>query len=241
MTQFDPSTLYRIVDLAGVFANGFIGGAIARRLRFDVVGFVVLAVLSGLGGGILRDTLIQAQTPIAFTDPWYLSTAIAAAVVAFLVELRSKWPNRFLTLLDAAAIGCWSATGTIKALSFGIDWLPAVFLGCITAVGGGMVRDICVGQIPQVFGSTLYATSALAGSIETLICFQLEALNLGMAVSIVTSVLLVVAARRLGWALPGPGDITSVRSRRRRRRRTRRRPGPDEQATPGSKDPGATL
>lgn len=223
MTQFDPSLLYRIVDLAGVFANGFIGGAVARRLRFDVVGFVVLAVLSGLGGGILRDTLIQAQTPVAFTDSWYLGTAIAAAIVAFLVELRSKWPNRFLTVLDAAAVGCWAATGTIKALSFGLDWLPSVLLGCITAVAGGMIRDICVGQIPKVFGgSTLYATTALICSLEMLICFQLEALDLGLAVSIATSILLVLAARRLGWALPGPGDITAVRIRRRRRTRRRR-------------------
>ncbi len=218
MTQFDPSLLYRIVDLAGVFANGFIGGAVARRLRFDVVGFVVLAVLSGLGGGILRDTLIQAQTPVAFTDSWYLGTAIAAAIVAFLVELRSKWPNRFLTVLDAAAVGCWAATGTIKALSFGLDWLPSVLLGCITAVAGGMIRDICVGQIPKVFGSTLYATAALICSLEMLICFQIGALNLGLAVSIATSILLVLAARRLGWALPGPGDITAVRIRRRTRR-----------------------
>lgn len=233
MTEFDPSLLYRIVDLAGVFANGFIGGAVARRLRFDVVGFVVLAVISGLGGGILRDTLIQAQTPIAFTDPWYLSTAIAAAVVAFVVELRSKWPNRFLTVLDAAAIGCWSATGTIKALSFGMDWLPAVFLGCITAVGGGMVRDICVGQIPQVFGgNTLYATGAFICSLEMLVCFQLGVLNLGLAISIVTSILLVLAARRLGWALPGPGNITAVRVRRRRRSRRRRANTPQDGPNP---------
>lgn len=224
MTQFDPSLLYRLVDLAGVFANGFIGGAVARRLRFDVVGFVVLAVLSGLGGGILRDTLIQAQTPIAFTDPWYLSTAIAAAAVAFVVELRSKWPNRFLTVLDSAAVGCWAATGTIKALSFGLGWLPSILLGCITAVAGGMIRDICVARIPQVFGgNTLYATGALICSVEMLVCFELGMLNLGLAVSIATSILLVLAARRLGWALPGPGDITAVRFRRRGRRRTRKR------------------
>lgn len=229
MTQFDPSLLYRIVDLAGVFANGFIGGVVARRLRFDVVGFIVLAVLSGLGGGILRDTLIQAQTPIAFTDSWYLSIAIAAAVVAFLVELRSKWPNRFITVLDAAAVGCWSATGTIKALSFGLDWLPSVLLGCITAVGGGMVRDVCVGRTPQVFGGNgLYATGALICSLEMLICFQLDALDLGLAVSIATSILLLLAARRLGWALPGPGDITSVRIRRRDGRRRTNRAEPED-------------
>ena len=220
MEIFDPEAVFRVVDLAGVLANGVLGGAVARQLRMDPVGFVVLALTSALGGGVLRDTLLQAGTPVALTDPAYLLAAIAGAFIAYLIELKGKWANRFLIIIDALALGCWAATGTSKALTVGLEWLPAILIGVATAVGGGMIRDIVVGRVPAIFGgNTLYATGALVAAIEMAILYHLGLQNLGMAVAIVSAAVICTVARRRGWRLPGPGEL-SVRLPRRPRSKT---------------------
>lgn len=211
MQDLDPGVVFDAVDLMGVLANGVLGGAVARQLKFDLVGFTVLAVVSGLGGGMLRDILLQAGPPVALTNSAYLATAIAGAVIAFFLHLQGTWTNRVLIVADALSLGCWAATGTAKALAAGLPWLPAVMLGVITAVGGGMIRDIAVGRVPMVFGgNTLYATGALIGSIEMAVLFRLGLPSWGMAAAILTAATLTVVARRRGWRLPA-ADEWSVR------------------------------
>ncbi|MCQ1945974.1 trimeric intracellular cation channel family protein [Arthrobacter sp. zg-Y1116] len=222
---FDPRVVFDAVDLAGVLANGVLGGAVARQLRMDPVGFLVLALTSALGGGVLRDTLLQAGTPVALTNPAYLFAAIAGAVIAYAIELKGKWANRFLIVIDAFALGCWAATGTAKALGLGLEWLPAILIGVVTAVGGGMIRDIVVGRVPAIFGgNTLYATGALVAAVEMVILYQLGLQNVGMGVAIGTCAVLCTVARRRGWRLPGPGEF-SVRLSRRPRTEDRRSSG----------------
>ena len=160
----------RFIDLAGVLANAVLGGMAARSARLDIVGFVILAIMSGLGGGMIRDTLLQHGTPVALTDPAYLIFAVAGGAIAFFIPLRGRWSQRSLVLLDAFAVGCWAAAGAQKALDVGLWWLPAIMLGVITAVGGGMVRDIMLMKVPTIFGgNTLYATSALLASVEMVV------------------------------------------------------------------------
>ncbi|MCC9197109.1 trimeric intracellular cation channel family protein [Arthrobacter sp. zg-Y820] len=217
MENFDPGAVFDVVDLAGVLANGVLGGAVARQLRMDPIGFLVLALTSALGGGVLRDTLLQVGTPVALTNPAYLIVAIAGAFIAYLIELRGKWANRFLIVIDAFALGCWAATGTSKALAVDLEWLPAILIGMATAVGGGMIRDIVVGRVPAIFGgNTLYATGALIASVEMVILYHLGLPNLGMGMAIVTAAVVCTVARRRGWRLPAPGEW-SVRLTRRPR------------------------
>lgn len=149
------SELFRIIDLTGVFANAVLGGVMARTQRLDPVGFAVLAMLSGLGGGLLRDTLLQHGTPIALTDYAYPLTALAGAAVAFVVSIEGRTWDRAFLLVDALALGCWAAAGSQKTLAFGLGWLPAILLGTITAVGGGLVRDVVLRRIPAIFGGSL--------------------------------------------------------------------------------------
>ncbi|MCC3289901.1 MULTISPECIES: trimeric intracellular cation channel family protein [unclassified Arthrobacter] len=225
MDLFDPRAVFDAVDLAGVLANGVLGGAVARQLRMDPVGFLVLALTSALGGGVLRDTLLQAGPPVALTNPAYLFTAIAGAVIAYAIELKGKWANRFLIVIDAFALGCWAATGTAKALGLGLEWLPAILIGVVTAVGGGMIRDIVVGRVPAIFGgNTLYATGALVAAVEMAILYDLGLQNVGMGVAIGTCAVLCTVARRRGWRLPGPGEF-SVRLSRRPRTEDRKSSG----------------
>jgi uncharacterized membrane protein YeiH len=195
--------ILRFVDLAGVLANAILGGIAARSARLDIVGFVILAVLSGLGGGIIRDTLLQQGPPVALTDPAYLALAITGAVVAFFVPFRGQWSQRSLILLDALAIGSWAAVGAQKTLDAELGWLAAIAMGVVTAVGGGAVRDLMLLRIPRIFGgNTLYATSALVSSVEMVVLSALGMPTLGSIVAMGSGAVLSLLARRYGWTLP---------------------------------------
>ena len=208
------SDTFRVIDLCGVLLNGVLGGLIARRKNFDLVGFIVLAILTATGGGILRDVMIQAGPPLALTDPYYLYAACLGAAVAWFVPMSSRWARRLLVVADAVILGCWAATGASKALSNGLGVMPAVLLGCLTAVGGSMIRDVAVGETPAVFGGNkLYAVPALVAAIT-----QVGAVNAGLpdAWAMVGSTLigagLCLLAYWRSWKLP---VITDLERRRR--------------------------
>jgi len=195
--------LFRGIDLTGVLANAVLGGVLARAQRLDPVGFGTLAILSGLGGGLIRDTLLQHGPPVALTDYSYILTALAGAVIAFFLHVEGRLWDRFFPVVDALAVGCWAAAGAQKTLGVGLGWLPAVLLGTITAVGGGTVRDIVLRRIPGIFGgNTLYATSALLASGVMVVLYRLGYPSVGLVVSTVIGAGLTLLARWRGWQLP---------------------------------------
>ncbi|MEI7714650.1 MAG: trimeric intracellular cation channel family protein [Mycobacterium sp.] len=192
----------RVIDLAGVFGNAVVGGIVAREHRMDPIGFVALAIVSGLGGGLIRDTLLQHGPPVALTDYLYLITAVAGAIVAFLAPLGARiWTVAF-AFVDALALGCWAAAGAQKTLDVGLGWLPALLLGTITAVGGGALRDLTVGRIPQIFGgNTLYATCALVASFVVVLFSYAGRAPAGTIVATVAGAALCLLARWRNWQL----------------------------------------
>jgi uncharacterized membrane protein YeiH len=194
---------FRAIDLTGVFANAMLGGVLARAERLDPVGFAALAIMSGLGGGIIRDTLLQRGTPVALTDNAYILTALAGAAVTFLLRVEGRLWDRGFPFVDALALGCWASAGASKTLGFGLGWLPAVLLGVITAVGGGTLRDVVLRRIPAIFGgNTLYATSALLASGVMVVLYHFGRPSLGLVVSTVVGAGLTLLARWRGWQLP---------------------------------------
>ena len=214
-----PDT-FRAVDLCGVLLNGILGGLIARRKNYDLVGFVVLAILTATAGGILRDVMIQAGPPFALTDPYYLYTACAGALIAWWVPFRSTPARRLLVVADAVVLGTWSATGASKALANGLGVMPALLLGCLTAVGGSMIRDVSVGETPAVFGGNkLYAIPALcaAGTDVALVSAGLAEAWAMLASALVGAGTCLVAYWR-SWRLPVSADVEHERARRRRER-----------------------
>ena len=144
--------LYQTFDLIGVVLNGIIGGAIARQRNFDFVGFVFLALFSALGGGMLRDVLMQKGTAAAIANPTYLLLACCGATIALVTHFKGNTWELFKVHGDAIILGVWSVTGCVKALVFDMPLVSAVFMGVLTAVGGGMIRDVVTGQIPSIFG-----------------------------------------------------------------------------------------
>jgi uncharacterized membrane protein YeiH len=241
MSNVVVTELFRAVDLSGVFANAILGGVVARRTGLDPIGFLVLAVLSGLGGGLIRDTLLQRGTPTALTDYAYLLTAFAAAALAFVLSVEGRMWNWVWPIVDALALGCWAATGAQKTLSVGLGWLPAVLLGAITAVGGGAVRDIVMRQVPAILGgNTLYATCALVAA-GTLVLLQYNGYpTAGLLTALVVGAGLCLLARWRGWILPSadswsPSRIVPARYRPHRRR------GTLDNDTPGAGDPNTST
>ncbi|OXM74857.1 MULTISPECIES: trimeric intracellular cation channel family protein [Amycolatopsis] len=193
----------RYLDLAGVFACAILGGAIARSERLDLFGFLVVGSVSGLGGGVIRDTLLQHGTPVALTDYAYLPTALAGALLSFVISISESAWDKLFTALDAAVIGFWAVTGAQKTLAAGLGWLPAILLGTATAVGGGALRDIMLRRVPAVFGgNALYGTVAAAVAATMVICHYLGAPLVGVVAGVVGALSFRLAAVKFGWNLP---------------------------------------
>ena len=153
------------LDLAGTFAFGLNGALTAlRTVRLDIVGVMTLGLITALGGGIIRDTLLGDLPPATFQDVRYLLVAAAGALVAFLLGRRLDRLTRWILVLDAVGLSVFAVNGATKALDFGIGPLQAIILGTITAVGGGTLRDALIGQIPSVLRTGLYAVPALVGA-----------------------------------------------------------------------------
>ena len=186
-----------------------LGGRLARIKRFDAVGFCVLAITSALGGGMVRDILLGAAPPVALTDPRYLTVALVGAGVAMLWKLESRPWRIALILADGMVLGCWAATGALKTLAAGFGIMPALLLGLMTAVGGGMIRDVCAGNVPQVFGGNhLYATPALASAVVMVVAQKCGYGSFGMVLATVVGVGFTALAHRRRWVLPQNSEWT---------------------------------
>jgi uncharacterized membrane protein YeiH len=235
------SDLFRALDLTGVFANAVLGGVIARAERLDPIGFATLAVLSGLGGGLIRDVLLQHGAPAALTDYAYLLTAFAGAAVSFVVRVDGPVWDRLWPVVDALALGTWAAAGAQKTLAVGFGWLPAILLGTITAVGGGAVRDVVLRRVPGVLGgNTLYATCAIAASSVLVILSDHDHPTVGLVAATLIGAGLCLVARWRGWILPSadawsPARVVPAAYRDRFRRHIARRRRPIERNEPKEK------
>lgn len=224
VTLLTTTNLYRFVDVVGVVANGLLGGIVARQMRFDIIGFMAISMISGLGGGVLRDLMLTTR-PVMLTDPAYLVGVLISAAVAFLITLHDRWLRRLLILADSLAMGCWAAAGAVKGLAFGLSPLPAILMGVITAVGGGMMRDVLTGRVPSIFGgNTLYALPAFIGAVEALVFVRLGMSDLGMGLAILTCSCLGLAAKWFKWSLPEARDWTLPRKNPKAPRRPHKGP-----------------
>jgi uncharacterized membrane protein YeiH len=170
------------LDLTGTFAFALNGALTALRMaRLDIVGVVTLAMITALGGGIIRDVLIGSLPPATFGDWRYLAVAAGGGLVAFVAGRRLERLNTPITVLDAAGLSLFAVTGASKALGLGLGPAQAVILGAVTGVGGGTLRDVLIRQIPSVLTSGLYAIPALVGATITVVTIRLGAYGITAA------------------------------------------------------------
>lgn len=198
--------LLTVLDLAGVAVFAVSGGLIAVRRQLDVVGVLVLAAVTGLGGGVIRDVLIGDVPPPGFVDWRYLITAAAAGAIVFWFHPTLERTIRMVNVFDACGMGLFATAGAIKAVEHGLAPLPAALLGTVTAVGGGMMRDVLADRVPQVLVSNeLYAIPALTAAV--LVVSGLEVGLPAVAVAVPAALLAIVwrlLALWRGWTAPVP-------------------------------------
>ncbi|MGH8020876.1 MAG: trimeric intracellular cation channel family protein [Opitutaceae bacterium] len=165
-----------VLDLAGVFVFAITGALAAARKGMDFVGMFALALVTSTGGGTLRSMLVG-DFPVPFLrTPWLLVAAMVATVVTYFaaqwIEAHMSRPIRFF---DAIGLGVFTATGVATALNLGQPWWAALFLGCITAVFGGVLRDVLRQEVPLIFRpDELYATAAVVGAIGFLVIREMD-------------------------------------------------------------------
>lgn len=196
-------TLFWAFDILGTFVFGLSGAMVAIRQRFDLFGVLVLAAATGVAGGILRDVLLGSTPPDVLRSLWPIGLACAAGLAAFFLGALIDRMNRPVMVLDALGLGVFAIAGCQKALLHGVAAPGAVLLGVITAVGGGVVRDIMANEVPRVLREEVYALAALAGA-----AVYLGGLRAGLdeTVAAMAGLILAVAIRlasvRFGWNLP---------------------------------------
>jgi len=201
------ATLLFALDLIGTFVFALSGAASGVKNRLDPFGVGVLAFVAGNAGGVTRDLLIGAVPPAAITDWRYIAVSLVAGVVTFLWYPNVSRLRPIVLLLDAAGLGLFAVAGTQKALAFGVNPFVAALLGMLTGIGGGVMRDLLVNEIPVVLRADLYALAALAGAAVVVVGYLLHwpptATTIGGA--ILCFVMRFTAIRR-GWSLPIAND-----------------------------------
>jgi uncharacterized membrane protein YeiH len=153
------------LDLLGTFAFAITGAIKAANRGLDWFGAIVLACATGFCGGIMRDILLGNNPPIALQKPIYAIVCILAAILIIIAQKKVASHLLFVQIADAIGLGTFTAIGAIHAENAGTGGVAIVSLAVLTAVGGGMLRDVLAGEIPQVLKSDFYATAALIGGL----------------------------------------------------------------------------
>jgi uncharacterized membrane protein YeiH len=172
----NSDALLNAFDLAGTLVFALEGAMRAIRGDLDFLGLLVLAFVTAVGGGIIRDLLIGATPPAAIRDWRYFGIAIlGATAVSFFYQWVQAIPDQLVITLDAAGLGLFAVAGVEKALDYEMHPLMAVVMGGITGVGGGTVRDLLLAQVPSVLRKDVYASAALAGGVEMVLLLKAKA------------------------------------------------------------------
>jgi uncharacterized membrane protein YeiH len=211
VTVAEPALSLVVADLVGIFVFAISGALVAVRREMDVFGVLVLAGTTGLGGGFLRDVLIDATPPAALADSRYLLVPVAAGLLTFAFHPAVGRMERTVNIFDAFGLGLFCATGALKALAYGLGPVPAALMGMVTGIGGGMARDVLAQRVPIIFRGELYATPALAGAALVVAGARLDLPTLVMTVAgagLCTTWRLLAMWRR--WQAPMPTGPASV-------------------------------
>src|SRR5579864_4632805 len=194
---------HAILDLGGTFVFALSGGVAGVKHKLDIFGVLVLSFAAANAGGIARDVMIGA-TPVAALSDWrYVAVSLAAGLLTFYCFPLIDRLSGSVLIFDAAGLALFAVTGTTKALAYRLDPVAAALLGMLTGIGGGIMRDILIAEVPVVLHADLYAVAALAGAAAVVIG---QVLHAPSAVAMTVGVLLCFGLRfmamRYRWRLP---------------------------------------
>ena len=198
------------LEIMGTVAFAASGAMIAVNRKMDIFGIAMLGLFTATGGGVLRDLLLGNTPPATFRQPVYALTALVVAGVMFLKPVRSRWNahgrvfDAVLLAMDSVGLGVFTVVGVEVALAADSNLFTAVFVGVVTGVGGGILRDVMAGQLPFVFVKHFYACASLIGALACALLWPW----LGQLGAMLAGAVIVIALRLLAakfhWKLPRP-------------------------------------
>jgi uncharacterized membrane protein YeiH len=195
--------LIYILDIIGTFAFAISGALVASNKKFDLFGVIIIAFATAVGGGMMRDVLINAHPINWIGDLNYIWTILAAVVFTFLFKSKIAPLSKTLFLFDTIGIGVFTLLGTQKGLSYDLHPFIAVVMGMVSSVMGGVIRDVLTNKVPLIFKKEIYASACLAGGTVYLITnhFQISE-NIQYIATITTVIVIRILAVKLHLELP---------------------------------------
>ncbi|MGB7340431.1 MAG: trimeric intracellular cation channel family protein [Phototrophicaceae bacterium] len=191
-----------ILDLVGSVVFAITGSLVARKKQLDIFGVVVIAFVTAVGGGTLRD-LILGNTPVFWVnDPAYVLASFIGVILTIVLVRYNLLPNRPLLIADAFGLALFTVIGTQVAIDAHVNWLIAIMMGVMSSVAGGIIRDVLSDDIPLVLRREIYATASLCGAISYLLIFNLGFATLAIPISMTITLGLRLTAIWRGWSLP---------------------------------------
>lgn len=199
----DSQAIIYLLDLLGTVAFAASGALAGVRRGMDLLGVIVLGIVTATGGGVIRDVLLNDTPPFCFKNELYLYLAVAASVIVFLSPRSFERMNRAMLILDALGLGTFLVIGTSKALQYELGLMGAIIMGVMTATCGGLVRDILSNEIPLILQREIYASACVVGGA---LFYFLHHTELPHSVNLTVSAIAVIAIRCAailkGWQLP---------------------------------------
>ena len=182
------------ISILGTFALAISGALTAMKKRFDPFGVFIIAFVSAVGGGTLRDVLLNGKTVFWLDQTWYIYFVIAGTIFAIVFKSKLNHINKPLLFFDAIGLGLYTITGVQIGIEFHLSAINCIILGTITGSFGGVLRDILVNEVPVIFKKEVYATVSILGSILYLILYKLNIQNPYLQI---IPVLVIIAMRLL--------------------------------------------
>ena len=207
-------TIRLVMELIGTVAFALSGAMVAVQKKLDLLGIIVLGEVTAVGGGMFRDLLIGYTPPVLFREPVYVSTALAVVLLFFVLLkcrivskefLETEMYEWFMNLFDAVGLGAFTVVGIDAAIQAGFaNYLfLQIFLGVLTGVGGGVMRDVMAGTTPFILKKHVYACASFAGACVYVGLLRVTAENIALVISALLIVGIRLCARRYKWNLPG--------------------------------------
>ena len=203
-------TLTFVFELIGTVAFAISGAITGLKKKMDIFGVVILAVVTAVGGGAIRDIVLGNTPPMTFRNPVYALVAVATGILTFIPVVRKlagKTPKAFdifLLVTDSVGLGIFTVMGIRTAinLNHGENMFLLVFVGVVTGVGGGLLRDMMAGNTPYIFVKHIYASASLAGAVLCVLLWKPLGATAAMTISAIVIITIRFLAARFKWSLP---------------------------------------
>lgn len=191
------------LDLLGTIAFAASGALTGIRKQMDLLGVIVLGIVTATGGGVLRDMLMNDLPPFCFKNELYLYLAVGTSILVFLSPGHFEAQRNIMLILDALGLGTFAVIGTTKGLNFHFGFMGAIIMGIMTATCGGLIRDVLCNEIPLILQREIYASACIVGCAAL---YLMNAAGVAEHAALTVSATIIIAIRCTailkGWQLP---------------------------------------